>query len=918
MARRLRDHDWRATPLGPTRTWPEALRTLVSVMTCSNQPMFIVWGEERTLLYNDGYSEILAAKHPDALGRDFLEVWHEIRDDLTPIVGEALGGRSVYMEDITLQLQRRGFVEEAHFSFSFTPIIDGAGGVSGFYCPCTEITRQVFAEQALRRSKERQAFLLRLSDALRPIEDAVEVQEIASRMLGEHLHASRVAYAEDAGDGETVVLTRNYTRGVPDISGRYRYRDYGENLIAEMREGRTVVRPDVANDPLLTAEEKAAHAVLQLGATLNVPLVKGGQLVAILAVHYVEPHEFPPEEITLVEEVAERTWAAVERARAECRLHESEELYRLIVKGARDYAIFTIDDSGRITSWPPGAVAVFGWPEEEMIGAPFAKTFTEEDRQAGAPDEELATAARDGFAPDIRWHLRSDGTRVFIEGAVLSLGRTETGHQGFIKIGQDLTERRRATERLAESEARLQAIFSGASVGLSEIAPDGGFLRANDELCRILGRSRKDLLGLTVAAVTHPEDLAATIEAVERARRGEADDAGRAIDKRYLRPDGSIVWASSRVTLLPGQNDAPGNLLAVTVDLTERKAAEEAVRQSEALFRQFGEASSDSLWIRDAETLEWDYLSRAFDLTYGVTREDALASRSIDFLMNLVLPEDRDRVLSAIRGLKEGPGTYEYRIRRPSDGEIRWLRSTGFRLVDQDGIVRRLGGITHDMTEAKATADRMEILVAELQHRTRNLIGVVRAMASRMLRASSSLDDFRTRFGNRLEALARVNGLLSRLEEGERVTFDELLETELDGHGLAEEVGPGGKVSLAGPAGVRLPSASVQSLALALHELLTNAAKHGALRHPEGRLSIRWELVNGAEPALRLEWRETGIPFSEDRAASPTGSGYGRELIERALPFQLGAETVFDLGAHGLLCVVTLPVPGRHSGRGHG
>jgi hypothetical protein len=71
MARRLRDHDWGETPLGPTRTWPEALRTLVSVMTCSSQPMFIVWGPERTLLYNDSYSEILAAKHPEALGRDF-------------------------------------------------------------------------------------------------------------------------------------------------------------------------------------------------------------------------------------------------------------------------------------------------------------------------------------------------------------------------------------------------------------------------------------------------------------------------------------------------------------------------------------------------------------------------------------------------------------------------------------------------------------------------------------------------------------------------------------------------------------------------------------------------------------------------------------------------------------------------------
>ena len=888
-------------------------------MTHSSQPMFIVWGSQRTLLYNDGYAEILAAKHPDALGRDILDVWHEIRDDLEPIVEEAFAGRPVYMDDIALQMQRKGFIEETHFSFSYTPIFEEDGKVSGFFCPCTEITRQVLAERALRRSAARQAFLVKLGDALRPVEDAVEIQNLATRLLGEHLGANRVAYAEDAGggDGGTMILTRNYTNGVPGIEGRYRSLDYGENQVRELREGRTVARPDIANDPLLGDEEKAAHAALQLAATLNVPLVKSGQLVAILAVHYMTPHDFTEEEVALVQEVAERTWAAVERARSEARRHESDELYRLIVKGARDYAIFTIDELGTITSWPPGAASIFGWSEDEMIGQPFAKTFTHEDRAAGAPASELAGAARDGLAPDVRWHLRHDGSRVFIEGAVLALERTGAGSKGFLKIGQDVTERRRAAERLAESESRLSAIFAAASVGLSEISPEGRILRVNDELCRILGRPREELLGLTVADVTHPEDLPETLEAVRRVLSSGEGDGGTAIDKRYVLPDGSVVWASSRATLLPGSGSGPGTLLAVTVDLSDRKAAELAVRESEARFRQFGDASSDALWIRDAETLEWEYLSRAFDRIYGVSREDALGIRTVDFLMTLVLPEDREKTLSAIRELRDGARMYEYRIRRPSDGAVRWLRTTGFPLLGPEGHVERLGGITHDATEEKETTDRMDVLLAELQHRTRNLIGVVRALASRTLRASASLEDFRDRFGDRLEALARVNGLLSRLGEGERVTFDELLETEIEGHGLADEVGPGGKVSLRGPRGVSLPSASVQTLALALHELLTNAAKHGALRHREGHLSIAWDMADEAEPTLRLEWRETGFDVAAGANAA-AGRGYGRELIERALPFQLGANTTYELGPHGLVCVVTIPVPRRKAPSGNG
>ena len=761
----------------------------------------------------------------------------------------------------------------------------------------------------------RQELLLELSDEIGPLAEPGRIQLAACRVLGRHLGAARVAYAEDEGDGVHVVLTHNFTNGVPGIEGRYRYDDYAPGLLAELRAGRTVLRPDIAADPQLSAAQKQAHAALGLAATLNMPLVKDGRLVAILSVHYGEPHRFCDREVDLVAEVAERTWAAVVRARAEVALREAEERYGLIVDGARDYAIFTTDEEGLITSWPTGAAAVFGWPAEEMVGTPFARTFTPQDRADGQPETELATAARDGVAPDVRWHLRRDGSRVFIEGAVLPLRRKDGTPRGFIKVGQDVTERRRAAERLADGEARLSAIFEGASVGLSEVDAEGRVVRANAELCRILGRSREEMRSASIADVTHPDDLPQSLDLVRRVVGGTATADDNGVDKRYLRPDGTVVWAHSRATLLPGPEGAPGNLLVVTVDLTARKAAEQAVRESEARFRQFGDASSDALWIRDAETLEWEYLSPAFDRIYGIDREAALARRSIDFLAAMILPEDREATLAAIAGLRQGDRGYEYRIRRRSDGAVRWLRTTGFRLVDADGRVRRLGGITHDMTEEKLTADRMEVLLAELQHRTRNLIGVVRAMASRTLRTSTSIEEFRDRFGNRLEALARVNGLLSRLDTGQRVSFDQLLETELRGHGLTEEDGQAQQVALSGPAGITLPSASVQTLALALHELLTNATKHGALAGPDGRLDIRWEVVRrDGPPRLRVDWRESGTVV-RDPAAAPRG-GYGRELIERALPYQLGAETRYDLEPGGLHCVVTLPVSRRHGGGG--
>lgn len=186
-------------------------------------------------------------------------------------------------------------------------------------------------EAALRASEERQTFLLQLNDRLNLLTDPEEVQYQAACALGAYLGASRVGYAEDQGDGETIVVTRNYIDGVSGIEGRYRYDDYGPGLLREFRAGRTVVRPDIANDPTLTDAEKAAHAVLQLGTTINVPLLKAGRLVAVLFMHYRTARSWSDDELALLEAVAARTWDSVERARIEAALRVSEERYRTLL-----------------------------------------------------------------------------------------------------------------------------------------------------------------------------------------------------------------------------------------------------------------------------------------------------------------------------------------------------------------------------------------------------------------------------------------------------------------------------------------------------------------------------------------------------------------------------------------------------------
>jgi two-component system CheB/CheR fusion protein len=248
---------------------------------------------------------------------------------------------------------------------------------------------------------------------------------------------------------------------------------------------------------------------------------------------------------------------------------------------------------------------------------------------------------------------------------------------------------------------------------------------------------------------------------------------------------------------------------------------------------------------------------------------------------------------------------------RSKDGSWFLTRLRPYRTVEDkiDGVVVTfvdIGERRRAEDALRESESQMRILVGELQHRTRNLIAVVMALADRTAVTGQTLDEFKATFKDRLMALARVQGLLSRATPRDGVTFDDLLQSELSAQ-LAEKVGA---VKLDGSKGVALGSASVQALAMALHELTTNAMKHGALGQKNGRLNIHWraDAENGA-PWIFVDWKESGVDTTRLQAGS-RGDGSGRRLIEDALPYQFGARTTFTIETDGLHCTIALPISG--------
>ncbi|OKH43482.1 hypothetical protein NIES2101_30320 [Calothrix sp. HK-06] len=195
------------------------------------------------------------------------------------------------------------------------------------------VTNQKQAEEISRKIAELNVFRISLADALRPLADPVEIQATASRVLGEYLGANRVAYFEVRG--ADYVVERDYVNAASAIAGNYPIDSFGLKLLAAYRTGHAVFSSDVQADANLSPQEREAYKAIEIGAYIGVPLVKEGEFVAGLAVHTSRSRAWTPDEVFLAEEVAERTWAAVERARAEVALRDSENRFRMAIEAAQ-------------------------------------------------------------------------------------------------------------------------------------------------------------------------------------------------------------------------------------------------------------------------------------------------------------------------------------------------------------------------------------------------------------------------------------------------------------------------------------------------------------------------------------------------------------------------------------------------------
>ncbi|MGM4998509.1 HWE histidine kinase domain-containing protein [Tardiphaga sp. 538_B7_N1_4] len=335
--------------------------------------------------------------------------------------------------------------------------------------------------------------------------------------------------------------------------------------------------------------------------------------------------------------------------------------------------------------------------------------------------------------------------------------------------------------------------------------------------------------------------------------------------------------------------------LALASLFAERREHEAAVSEVAARLEEALEAGAVMAFEWDART----GLSRHSENAANVLGCDTLVPLTTIRFFALVHPDDRASFKSQVKNVRPDKPSYAitFRVMHP-DGREMWLEETATAEFDQAGECICIRGLTRDITERKRAEEHQRLLVAELDHRVKNVLARVGAVAMCTRQGSSTMDEFVQSLDQRIQSMAIAHELLSQ-NKWERVRVADIVRLQLAPYATKANT------TTCGP-DIALNAVAVEALGMVLHELVTNASKYGALSIPEGRVSVSWgsRSNGGAAKVLNIVWRETGGPPVE----APPQEGYGTSLICSLIPHELGGTVNLAFSSEGISCTIEIPL----------
>jgi two-component system cell cycle sensor histidine kinase/response regulator CckA len=424
------------------------------------------------------------------------------------------------------------------------------------------------------------------------------------------------------------------------------------------------------------------------------------------------------------------------------KLEEALSELRTLIQ-ASPLAIIAVDRNGRITRWNPAAQRIFGWTEAEVLGRP--DPVIPPENQAEFQQLLGRLLAGESLADLELSRRRQDGSRLDVRLFAAPMYNAKGKIIGAMAVIEDITEAKQVREALRESEEKFRRTFDQAPIGAAIVSLDHRFQRVNAELCRLTGYSEDELTALTFLEITHPEDLADSLDHIEHLVRGDVDHYQ--IDKRYVRKDGESVWVRLSVRLMKDAQGRSLYFLPMMEDITAHKQAEEALKKSESQYRLLVN-QIPAVVYKGYANWSIDFFDDKIETLTGYSKEE-FDSRRLKW-RDLVLPEDLGMVQRTFIEAVKGDKSYvrEYRIKKKT-GEICWIQGRGQIFWDAAGKVDYISGVLFDITERKALeaqlmqAQKLEAvgrLAGGVAHDFNNLLMAIMGYGE-LMRTSLTEDD---------------------------------------------------------------------------------------------------------------------------------------------------------------------------------
>lgn len=584
-----------------------------------------------------------------------------------------------------------------------------------------------------------------------------------------------------------------------------------------------------------------------------------------------------------------------ERKRAEETLRASEERYRTLFE-LGPIGVYSCDAVGRILDFNHRAAEMWGrQPTLGEHGELFCGSF-KLFRPDGSfmPHEHCPMAAVvSGKMPEVHdaevSMSRPDGSVISVIVNIRPLKNINGDITGAINSFYDITERKLNEEAIIASEAQYRTLFTSIDEGFCIIEKietainepiDFRYLEANPAFERQSGVT--DIVGKTIRD-TFPEEPQEWINTYDTIlREGEP-----------IRFERSLLYQERVLEIYAFSLGAVGQrrLATISQDVTARKNADKIAQRLVAIVQ----SSDDAIMSTDINGIITSW-NRGAELLFLFSAEE-VKGKSVIILMPPDRLDEQHEILERIRKGQHVEHSETVRLRK--DGSQIWVSLSVSPLKDAGGNIIGASKIVRDMTVHRLADEHRNILVAELNHRAKNLLAMVQAIASQTLNNTTSLEVAKLAFNSRLGALARAHDLLTR---GNWVGTDlaSVVKATIEPH-----EGGDNRFNVEGPF-VRLTPATALTFTLALNELCTNAAKYGALSVQNGNVSIVWHVIgSGAGSRFRLVWTEKGGP----RVMLPTRRGFGSRLIEKVLGMELDGQVRIGYEPTGVICIIDAPLP---------